>query len=73
MSFPLYAFDHSCYVILAIINTPMPHGFVLKVVILIIMAGYCAHATLLPFTIHSGNMAIFIIIKALSDSAFFIK
>ena len=59
--------------ILAIINIFILHEFILKVIILIIMAECYIYTTLLSFTAHSGNMAIFIVIKALDNSTFFMK
>ena len=73
MGFPLYAFGRPRGVILIVVDTPVLHGFILEIIILIIMAGYCAHATLLLFAAHPNNMAVFIVIKALNDSAFFMK
>ena len=73
MGFPLYAFDYPHDVILAIVDTFVLHEFILKVIILIIMAGCCVYTTLLLFTTHPGSIIIFIIIKVLSDFAFFMK
>ena len=51
----------------------MLHGFILEAAVLIIMAGCYAHTTLLPFAAYSGNMIIFVAVKVLDDSIFFME
>ena len=59
--------------ILNIINISILHGFISKVIVLIIMAGYHAYFILLFFTAHPDYMTIFIVVKTLNDFAFPIK
>ena len=73
MDFSFYTFNYLYCVILTVIDIFILHEFVLEAVVLIIMTRYYIYTALFSFIIYSNNMTIFIIIKILSDSVFFMK
>ena len=73
MDFSFYTFNYLYCVILTVIDIFILYRFILKVIVLIIMTKCCAYITLFLFTAYFDNMTIFIVVKTLSNSAFFMK
>ena len=73
MSFSFGAFGHSYYMIQIVVDISMLYKFVLKVAVLIVIAGYNAHATSLLFAANLSHVTIFIAVEVLCDFALFIE